>query len=376
MKVTEDRPLEPKTSAVVTFMIGNGFDLGLGLRTRYGDFIPNYLKRQTTSTVIGKLKESIVREPVFWSDAELAFGKLSFSTFGKDSRSVLLECSADINEGLAEYLRSEEKRFCPPDDECKAFFSGMLFSYYEGLGEYPRMDELERLTRFHQLKVNIINFNYTETIDKMLVPSGTMALPNWGNVQVVVNQVCHVHGSLSTEYSRLFGVNEISQVKDAGLSDDLKDLLVKPTVGRRAGCRLEQKAKRMIDESDTVIVFGMSMGATDKLWWDYLLEYIQFHPEHVLCFVPYVECNHGETCLVEAGDWAQGERNRFYNAVEAQKNHYLRTTELDEKIDVIRRGPFKDPDGQLVYCDPFRLSWFGNALVCDVPEPVHPRRMC
>lgn len=365
--------MEPKTSAVVTFMIGNGFDLGLGLRTRYGDFIPNYLKRQTTSTVIGKLKESIVREPVFWSDAELAFGKLSFSTFGKDSRSVLLECSADINEGLAEYLRSEEKRFCPPDDECKALFSGMLFSYYEGLGEYPRMDELERLTRFHQLKVNIINFNYTETIDKMLVPSGTMALPNWGNVQVVVNQVCHVHGSLSTEYSRLFGVNEISQVKDAGLSDDLKDLLVKPTVGRRAGCRLEQKAKRMIDESDTIVVFGMSMGATDKLWWDYLLECIRFNSERILCFVPYVDCKHGETSVNEAGEWAQAERIRFYNAVEVPQNH---TTELDEKIDVLRRGPFKDPDGQLVICDPFRLSWFGNALVCDVPEPVHPRRMC
>ena len=56
-------------------MIGNDFDLGLGLRTRCGDFIPRYLARRTKSTAIGKLKESIVRDPVLGSDAEFAFGR-------------------------------------------------------------------------------------------------------------------------------------------------------------------------------------------------------------------------------------------------------------------------------------------------------------
>ena len=260
MRIEYEHEKKPKTDAVVTFLIGNGFDLGLGLRTKYSDFIPIYLSRPSNTDVIAKLKEKVSQNSEFWGDAELAFGKLRFSTFGKESYSVVKECVTDFSDVLSEYLQNEERRFQVPADELKVAFCTLMCSYYQRLGEYPKRNELKRLKRFNRLKVNVINFNYTETIDKMLPPSGTMTLPEWGKVEVQVNEVCHVHGALSAGTSRSFGVNMSSQIEDTKLIPEARMLLVKPEVDRMARWGLEPMAKEMIDESDTVVLFGLSLG--------------------------------------------------------------------------------------------------------------------
>ena len=287
--IEEAREKKTKDSAVVTFLIGNGFDIGLGLKTRYADFIATYLKQPSKTDVIVKLKKAINQDANFWGDAELAFGKLPFSTFGKDSYSVVKECVTDFSDALSEYLKNEERRFQILDEKIKVAFCSLLCSYYQRLGEYPRRNELKRLKQFNRLKINVINFNYTETIDKMLPPSGTMALLGWGRIDVQINEVCHVHGALSAETSRSFGVNMSSQIEDSKLIPDARMLLVKPEVDRLARWGLESIAKEMIDESDTVVLFGLSLGATDQLWWNYLLDYIQYKPEHRLCLMQHVK---------------------------------------------------------------------------------------
>lgn len=348
---------KPKSNIIVTFLIGNGFDLGLGLQTKYSDFIAAYLAQPAKSVVVAKLKESISKDSDFWGDAELAFGKLPFSTFGNDPQSVIFECVADFSNELANYLRSEAKRFNTPTEELKKVFSTAVFSYYQALGEYPCRNEMNRLAKFRKMKINIVNFNYTETIDKLLVKSGVLDLPNLGEVQIEIGQICHVHGALSTSISHLFGVNDISQVHDAGLTDEVKDYLVKSSLDRKNGCGLEPLAKEMISESDTVIIFGMSMGASDKVWWGYLLDYIRRDSNRRLCLVPYQSgCKREVTSLAESSAWEQPERIRFYSANGAKSSPFLGTNDLDQRIYVFRSGPFIDPDGNQVFCDPFTLS--------------------
>lgn len=364
----EVRETKSKTSAVVTFLIGNGFDIGLGLNTEYANFVNAYLQQPSKTDVIVKLKKAINQDAGFWGDAELAFGKLPFSTFGKDSYSVVKECVTDFSDALSEYLKNEERRFQISDEKIKVAFCSLLCSYYQRLGEYPRRNELKRLKQFNRLKINVINFNYTETIDKMLPQSGTMALPGWGRIDVQINEVCHVHGALSAETSRSFGVNMSSQIEDSKLIPDARMLLVKPEVDRLARWGLESIAKEMIDESDTVVLFGLSLGATDQLWWNYLLDYIQYKPEHRLCLMQYVKSARGTRVPGEEGLWAQRECRKFYNAVDPQKMKYVNTTDLDRRIDVSIRGPHLDPDGHETFCDPFQLTWFGKKLVADRPQ--------
>ena len=202
----------------------------------------------------------------------------------------------------------------------------------------------------------------------MLPPSGTMALLGWGRIDVQINEVCHVHGALSAETSRSFGVNMSSQIEDTKLIPEARMLLVKPEVDRMARWGLEPMAKEMIDESDTVVLFGLSLGGTDQLWWDYLLDYIRYKPEHRLCLMQYVIDAHGTQSPGEEGLWAQRECRKFYNAVDSKKLEYVNTADLDRQIDVSTRGPHLDPDGHETFCDPFQLFWFGKKLVADRPQ--------
>ena len=66
----------------ITYLIGNGFDIGLGLKTGYPDFINWYLSRPPQSPETAWLRSEILAKQEQWSDAEMAFGALKFSEHG------------------------------------------------------------------------------------------------------------------------------------------------------------------------------------------------------------------------------------------------------------------------------------------------------
>ena len=62
----------------ITFLIGNGFDLNLGLKTSFSDFLKVYKEPQAgDSDVIKKFKSYFLKDENLWSDAEMAFGKIT-----------------------------------------------------------------------------------------------------------------------------------------------------------------------------------------------------------------------------------------------------------------------------------------------------------
>ena len=62
-------------------MVGNGFDINLGLKTTYSEFIESYLKDDSSNEQITAFKniirDEIKENPATWADAEMAFGKLT-----------------------------------------------------------------------------------------------------------------------------------------------------------------------------------------------------------------------------------------------------------------------------------------------------------
>ena len=55
----------------VTYLIGNGFDLGLGLKTRFSDFLPIYISEKSKDEDILEFQEDIAKSIDDWSDFEL-----------------------------------------------------------------------------------------------------------------------------------------------------------------------------------------------------------------------------------------------------------------------------------------------------------------
>lgn len=62
----------------VTYIIGNGFDLNLGLETGYQAFYNYYIKVPSPNSQVKLLKDSIEQDGYeLWSDLEIGLGKIS-----------------------------------------------------------------------------------------------------------------------------------------------------------------------------------------------------------------------------------------------------------------------------------------------------------
>lgn len=57
----------------ITFFIGNGFDLNMGLETRYDQFCEYYIQQSPEDF----LAQSMKRDTELWSDVEIALGKIT-----------------------------------------------------------------------------------------------------------------------------------------------------------------------------------------------------------------------------------------------------------------------------------------------------------
>ena len=95
----------------VTFLIGNGFDLNLGMKTRYTDMYDSYIKSESKSTVIYKFKKDLQKEEhnhyQNWSDFEMGMAKYA-KNFNNENE--LIECVSDFKAFLESYLAQEERR--------------------------------------------------------------------------------------------------------------------------------------------------------------------------------------------------------------------------------------------------------------------------
>lgn len=95
------------------YIIGNGFDLAQGMKSRYGDFYPYYLNQESSNEAIQLLKNEIKGNIGDWSDMELALGKFTQKI---GSESLFTELYYDLCDNLSAYLQAEaEKRQLSPD---------------------------------------------------------------------------------------------------------------------------------------------------------------------------------------------------------------------------------------------------------------------
>ena len=113
----------------VTFLIGNGFDLGIGLKTGYKDFYKVYCQnKQSDIEILKHFKSDILKDPETWADFESAFGQYAY--YFKDSEEYL-QLFEDFIEQFSLYLENQECTF--DDSKTDEMLRGMkkaLSSYY------------------------------------------------------------------------------------------------------------------------------------------------------------------------------------------------------------------------------------------------------
>lgn len=89
----------------ITYLLGNGFDINIGLKTRYQDFYLYYLNEsQLDNPLVQRIKEDINKNIENWSDLELAIGKY---TANVTSENEMINLYNDLADSLEKYLSEE-----------------------------------------------------------------------------------------------------------------------------------------------------------------------------------------------------------------------------------------------------------------------------
>ena len=290
----------------ITFLIGNGFDLNIGLKTGYSDFIDWFNKGEfeDSNGSIKELHDSIqeycdkkkLGEPfdINWSDTELAFGQFTNKFVDSNNGDVSVEeCHTLICGRLSEYLREEEKKFpvqkIKENKELLGATAKSIYAFTKGL----RIVDAERLTTFinsigNGYNVDFIDFNYTNIIDQLiplikeknLVGKRTYRGTEYNNV---IKMPIHVHGKLS--HGLVFGLDNENQINSTVFSDDEPErmrAIIKKYYNEDMGEGIDKKVLATIHNSNIIYIYGMSIGMTDQRWWEVIVNKLKNDTASVL----------------------------------------------------------------------------------------------
>ena len=264
----------------VVYLIGNGFDLNLGLKTSYNDFYTYYLNIESNDIQIAQLKEHLKHDKdnegryQYWSDLEIAMGEY---TKNFDSLEVMEKVYNDLNDNLRDYIISIVQSGIQDDIDKNKLKTDLAHPerylreiFKEEFRSYTKKWET------HTYETYIISFNYTNTIEVILNMKGTMEIG-----QTIYNRsnhlypIIHIHGLFNAP---LIGLNDASQIRNDLFRNgvDVQEFLLKPKINEAVGHLNDRKSLNHISQANLIYLFGVSLGETDKLWWEAVGERLKY----------------------------------------------------------------------------------------------------
>lgn len=250
----------------IVHIIGNGFDLNIGLETSYSDFFRYYKSIESSNSSIINLKKDIDEQYENWADLELQLGKYSENLANLHDLDIILD---DMRNNLAEYLMKKETEF----DYSKVDREKLLIDIYSPEAKLD-VEDRKQIQEFKKKSTNpwvidILTFNYTRSIEKIIGEKyeGIQLTTHRGK-PVVLDKLEHIHGSLDD--NMVLGVNDISQLANVDFREnvDVLETLVKPEQNRAIKDGKVARCHQVIRKANLISIYGSSLGKTDQLWWE------------------------------------------------------------------------------------------------------------
>ncbi len=315
----------------VTYFIGNGFDLSLGLRTGYRSFLREYLKKpvkvarpndpnaaagltavQARAIRRGKrmICEHLRKGCINWSDMEAALGECTvYFQNTRESRKAYATLRKDIVTELSQYLigqaRMNSGGVIRPEQhpQIADAFAAVLENPLQGLPATD-MQQLEPIWKKHSsepMGCHFISFNYTNVLDKCLNvyrQQNRCTRQAGAPLSILAHKVFHAHGTV--HQGMVFGVSNYFQIKNASLRDKpFGRGIIKPFQCDDNHSDAIQTVQAVLSRSKLLVVAGMSVGVTDSHWWNLVAHWLLENQENHVIIHYYDPCLH-----VERGDCA------------------------------------------------------------------------
>ncbi len=320
----------------ITFLIGNGFDCAVGLKTRYSQFYKWYCDQPKDKlsqhvadfrTEIDKyIKKSPDAKP-YWSDAEIGLGKYT-ENFDINTVEKFLDCYNDFHSKLSEYVVLQNSKVTDKwAAEVKPVFTSQLINFDKTVDpkEQPIFTQLKNKEKSLYANFNFITFNYTKALDEIYNLLGNNNLGSYqkstgSTLYFRRGKLVHIHGY--TDKYPILGVCSKRNIANQELLVDdvfLASMLKKDSIDA-SGELWRTNAFNLIDNSDIICIFGMSIGESDSDYWEKIMSWLDSNPDkHVVVFSRYSkglnietsisakvrEVKHVKNLLFEYTDWTE-----------------------------------------------------------------------
>ena len=260
----------------ITFFIGNGFDLNLGLKTDYRSFYDYYIKKCPEDM----LSKAISKDYKLWSDLEIGLGEY-LAQIDDSHINQFLNSKALLEYHLSLYLSKQMNRFRIKNlQPFVGEFKSKVGSFYQELPLAEKRAYKDFLSKTKESIVyNFVSFNYTDTLDKMInafisakIPIANHTIGSIGFNDIVATPI-HIHGDVN---SIILGLNDETQIKNESLqsNSELTGCIIKKNVNDELGELRIESVRQTMEKSKYICVFGMSIGDTDNMWWVSIIEWL------------------------------------------------------------------------------------------------------
>lgn len=281
----------------ITFIIGNGFDLNLGLKTSYTDFYKIYVEDadEEKNELIQYFKKSI---PVSsetktkienWSDFEKAMGEYSTDSIFTlpDGGDKFLSCAGHFLKEFESHLKEQVKEFKSKKliDLNKSNFIKSILKFSDvfiyNTDKHKKFAKIINECTRLEGKINFLQLNYTDVFDiiyercrqecNLYLKGNNDYKQKYGINQLGVN--IHVHGEVGN--LPVLGVSSIDQIISETVRNNpevIKGFIKENYYEARKDKNKDMDipadiAKILLWDSDIVCIYGASIGETDKHWW-------------------------------------------------------------------------------------------------------------
>ena len=296
---------DPRNQYNVMALVGNGFDIqaldsmGSVVDTRYESFYHflKYRKFDSSNRILGRMEALRNRGAENWSDVESAIGELYLadrvppSAIASDLKAVQREFANFLDSVATPDVLSRLGETAVGDGLTVVSFTEFLGDIVSA-DEYHKMNLPTRLNIGDVFNFKFVNFNYTTLLDDFVYldqdqfephpysssdrnitfrpnprgHAGARERAGFSMVSYLVSEVVHPHGIQATPRSLLFGIDEVSDRPARRLS--------KPYWAQN-----NLKYGELFWATDLFIVFGCSLGETDRWWWRSIVEGLRRNAE-------------------------------------------------------------------------------------------------
>lgn len=204
------------------YIIGNGFDLNLGLKTSYIDFMySDEFKSNSGNNLFEYLSK--VKKSSKWVDIEAEL--VNYSNHRDSHREFLCDYKI-LCKCLQEYIKTIDVNEIDTNSAAFRLFSKISFK-----------DDFK-----------IINFNYTDSVLSVLKKNSNHDLSS---------RVFNIHGKANEQI--IFGIDENARInKEDSFLYKATSKIFNPKISRD-----------LLSNFDTIHIFGHSLGESDEIYFDF-----------------------------------------------------------------------------------------------------------